>query len=201
MNPMAQIAIATNTGFTEDSKFALLLYRRLGLLLAKFFYSNWNRRSHMSQTHPISYKPFEESPPHKHTKYIAGIVLGIIVSSIVGLTVGYQIGASVTSARDAYFSAHAFLTAPLLLYGNVSIGNLGTPRGIAFTSGSSDPVTSMTPISGNGQYHYQVYLRWYQGSYNVTIYYQDSLGSWQYCAATPRTAAVHTVAQSQNFSC
>jgi hypothetical protein len=136
---------------------------------------------------------------------MAGVALGIIISLIIGIAAGYMAGyrsgSDVTSARDAYFSAHAWLVASHLLYGNVSIGSLGIPRGIAFDSGSSDTVTSMTPRSANGQYHYQVYLYWYRSPYNVTIYYQDSLSSWQHCAASPGTTVVHSDPQSQNFSC
>ncbi len=154
---------------------------------------------HMSETHSIS-GTAPEGQPHKHTKYVAGVVIGIIVSSIVGLTVGYQIGVALTSFNYSYSAGHAWLLAPHLLYGNVSIGSLGVPRGIAFDNGHGGIVSSMTSMSGSGHYRYQVYLYW-TSQYNVTIYYQDSVSSWQYCAATPRTAAVITDPQPQNFSC
>jgi hypothetical protein len=128
---------------------------------------------------------------------------GIIFTLIVGIILGAVAGSIITTVRDNQAHYHDALFLSLVVAGNVSIGSLGTPKGIAFDAHSGqDHQSSM--LSGNGPYHYQVHLAHFQ-DYGVTIFYQDSIHNWQQCPAQPRTFNLTNIfgsqPETQNFSC
>jgi hypothetical protein len=131
----------------------------------------------------------------------------VIIALVVVTAAGLFVGSYITAYNDASTRPHYY--APTLVYGNVSIGSLGIPKQIAFETPpsyngnfipGSNAINSTILMSGNGQYTYQVYLQW-PFEYSVTIFFQDSRGSWQYCAAIPGTVAPHGPPQAQNFGC
>ena len=140
--------------------------------------------------------PVTES--RSHAKYKSGIVTAVIVSLVIGLVAGYGAGTVVTGSNDAYARAHESLTSSFLVSGNVTIGSLEIPRGISFAS-NGNPESSMV-LSGDGSYHYDVYLQHFT-TYSVTIFYQDSLGNWRQCLS--KDGNFHPIGSgiSDNFSC
>src|SRR5437667_11299704 len=139
-----------------------------------------------------------ETEPRSHDRYKSVIVTAVIFSLVIGLVAGYGAGTVVTGSNDAYARAHESLTSSFLVSGNVTIGSLEIPRGISFAS-NGNPESSMV-LSGDGSYHYDVYLQHFT-TYSVTIFYQDSLGNWRQCLS--KDGNFHPIGSgiSDNFSC
>jgi hypothetical protein len=150
----------------------------------------------MSQTRSVAHEP-PGAQPHRHTKYVAGILIGIIFSLSIGAIVGFQAGVrfgnSNTAGRPPGWRY-------ILVSGSVNIDSLGTPRAITFDSPTyGEYLSSVISTSGGVGNHYRVYLVW-PDPYNVTIYYQDSLNNWQDCSAKPGMFIPGST-QTQNFEC
>ena len=150
----------------------------------------------MSQSRLSANQPLV-APPHRRTKFIAGFMIAIVVSVSVGAIIGFEAGLRVANSNTA---GRPPGWRYILVSGNVSIGSLGIPRTITFDSPTyGEHLSSMITTSASRSNQYQVYLVWPE-SYNVTIYYQDSLNNWQHCAARSGIFVVGST-QSQNFEC